>query len=120
MRTDGGGEYQALKLLSKDIEIVRQCSEARNRASNGKVERMHRSIMNMVRSMIFAFGLTICFWGDAAEYASYIPNRSSRKAIEGRKTPIKLLAKYAPVLSDIVIFLVTMHGPQECQEQILR
>ena len=65
---------------------------------------MHRTIMNMVRSMVFASGLPFYFWGDAAEYAAYILNRSPTKANEGGVSPVELLTKKAPNLSDIVIF----------------
>ena len=60
--------------------------------------------MNMVRSMIFASGLPLKFWGDAAEYAAYILNRSPTKANEDNISPFKMLTKKKPVLSDIVVF----------------
>ena len=79
LRTDGGGEYKTLDMFRKATGVSRQVSEARNQASNGKAERMHRTIMNMVRSMVFASNLPLYFWGDAAEYAAYILNRSRTK-----------------------------------------
>ncbi|GMF30942.1 unnamed protein product [Phytophthora lilii] len=45
-------------------------ARSRNKASNGKAECMHRTIMNMV----FACGLALSFWGDAAGYAARILN----------------------------------------------
>jgi hypothetical protein len=51
---------------------------------------MHRTIMNMVRSMVFACGLPLSFWGDAAEYAAYILNRSSSKGNPGSKSPMQI------------------------------
>ncbi|CAI5723653.1 unnamed protein product [Peronospora farinosa] len=47
LRTDGGGEYKTLDVFCKATGVSRQISEARNQASNGKAERMHRTIMNM-------------------------------------------------------------------------
>ena len=67
LRTDGGVEYRTLGLFCKDTGIARQVSEPRNQASNGKAERMHRTIIYMVRSMLFACGLPLSFWGDAAD-----------------------------------------------------
>ena len=107
LRTDGGGEYKPLDASCKETGITRQISERDSQASNGKVERMHRTIMNMVRSMVFASGLSLTFWGDAAEYAAYILNTSPTKANEGSKSPIALLTKKQPVLSDIVVFVST-------------
>uniref|UniRef100_A0AAV1T532 Integrase catalytic domain-containing protein n=1 Tax=Peronospora matthiolae TaxID=2874970 RepID=A0AAV1T532_9STRA len=104
LRTDGGGEYRTLDLFCKETGIARQISEPSNQASNGKAERMHHTIMNMVRSMVFACGLPLSFWGDAAEYAAYILNRSPSKANAGRLSPLQMLTKKVPVLSDIVVF----------------
>uniref|UniRef100_A0AAV1TY94 Integrase catalytic domain-containing protein n=1 Tax=Peronospora matthiolae TaxID=2874970 RepID=A0AAV1TY94_9STRA len=104
LSTEGGGEFKTLELFCKDTGIARQVSEPRNQASNGKAERMHRTIMNMVRSMLFACGLPLSFWGDAAEYAVYILNRSPSKANMGRQSPLQMLTKSIPDLSDIVAF----------------
>lgn len=51
LRTDGGGEYKTLDMFCKSTGVTRQVSEANNQASNGKAERMHRTIMNMVQSI---------------------------------------------------------------------
>lgn len=39
---------------------------------NEKAERMHQTVMNMVRFMIFVSRLPLSFWEDATEYASCI------------------------------------------------
>ena len=65
---------------------------------------MHRTIMNMVRSMLFASGLPKSFWGDSAKYASYILNRSRTKANPRVVSPMELLTNKVPVLNDIVAF----------------
>ena len=65
---------------------------------------MHQTIMNMVRSMLFASGLPKTFWGDAAEYASYILNRSRTKANLHGVSPMEILTNNVPVLNDIVAF----------------
>ena len=107
LRTDGGGRYKTLDGLFLTTGVSRQVSEARNQASNGKAERMHRTIMNMVRSMLFASGLPKTFWGDAAEYASYILDRSRTKANLHGVSPMEVLTKKVPVLNDIVAFRST-------------
>ena len=79
-------------------------SEAKNQSSKGKAERMHRTIMNMVRSMIFASNLPLSFWDDASEYAAYILNRSRTKSNPGGISPMEFLTKKVPTLNDIVVF----------------
>lgn len=44
LRTDGDGEYKALKMYCKTTGVLRKVSEARNKASNGKAERMNRKL----------------------------------------------------------------------------
>ena len=77
-------EYKNVELFCKEAGVRRQISEAKNQASNGKAERMHMTIMNLVRSIIFGSSLALYFWGDAAEYATYILNRSPTRANQGR------------------------------------
>ena len=70
LRRDGGGEYKPLDVFCKETGIARQISERDNQARNGKAERMHRTIMSMVRSLVSASGLPLKFWGDVAKYAA--------------------------------------------------
>ncbi len=72
LRTDGGGGYANIDLFCKRTGIARQQTEAVNPASNGKAERMHRTILNMARCMIFNCRLPMHFWGDAVKYAAYV------------------------------------------------
>ena len=65
---------------------------------------MHRTILNMTRAMIFASGLPLMFWGDAAEYSTYILNRSPINSNLKRASPLDYLAGRAPDLRNIVVF----------------
>ncbi|CAI5721083.1 unnamed protein product [Peronospora destructor] len=104
LRTDGGGEYKCADLFSKSTGVMRQVSEANNQASNGKAERMHRTVLNMARCMIFASSLPLYFWGDAVQYATYVFNRSPSSAKPKRMSPLEMLTGETPSISDIVVF----------------
>lgn len=80
---------------------------------------MHRTIMNMVRSMVFACSLPLSFWRDAAEYAAYIINRSPSKANAGRLSLLQMLTKKVPVLSDIVAFGTPLTVQQDAKNKSL-
>ncbi|KAE8956692.1 hypothetical protein PF005_g5899 [Phytophthora fragariae] len=82
--------------------VRRQVSEANNQASNGKAERMHRTILNMARCMLFASGLPLKFWGYAVEYAAYMLNRSACSANPRRMSPIEVLTGKCPDMAGIV------------------
>jgi hypothetical protein len=105
LRTDSGGEYENVDFFCKRTGVARQRSEARNQSSsNGKAERMLRTIMNMARCMIFACGLPLSFWGDAVQYAAYILNRAPTNSNPGRASPLKVLTGKSPPLGEIVVF----------------
>ncbi|OWZ16252.1 LOW QUALITY PROTEIN: hypothetical protein PHMEG_0009977 [Phytophthora megakarya] len=63
LRTDGGGEYKLLDVFCAQTGIAWQMTEPRTSASNGKAERLHHTIMNMVRCMLFGGGLPLNYWG---------------------------------------------------------
>ncbi len=104
LRTDGGDEYRFLDHYCASLGIRRQISEARNQASNGKAERMHDTLLNMARSMIFKANLEFHFWGDALQYACYILNRIPSKSNTGRKSPLKTLTQKPQDLPRVVVF----------------
>ncbi|KAE8985246.1 hypothetical protein PR001_g22945 [Phytophthora rubi] len=104
LRTDGGGEYMNVEDFCRATGVRRQVSEANNQASNGKAERMHRTILNMARCMLFASGLPLKFWGYAVEYAAYVLNRSACSANTRRMSPIEVLTGKCPDMAGIVTF----------------
>ncbi|KAE8877447.1 hypothetical protein PF005_g6499 [Phytophthora fragariae] len=120
LRTDGGGEYRTVDLFCKQEGVSRQVSEASNQASNGKAERMHRTIFNMVRCMIFDSKLAPTFWSDAAEYATYILNRSPTRANEARRSPLEVLTGKSPRLSDVVAFGTTCTVRRDPKKKTLK
>ena len=104
LRTDGGREYANVDLFCERTGVARQVSEARNQASNGKAERMHRTVLNLARSMMFACALPLMFWGDAVQYAVHILNRSPTRANAKRASPLEVLTGKTPDLRGIVVF----------------
>lgn len=104
LHTDGGAKYKVVDFFCKRSGVGRQVSEAENQDSNGKAERMHQTMMDMVPSMVFGFGLPLKFWVDAALYASYILHRSPKWGNVGRAPPIEVLTGIKSKLTDIVIF----------------
>ncbi|OWZ14942.1 LOW QUALITY PROTEIN: hypothetical protein PHMEG_00011502 [Phytophthora megakarya] len=104
LRTDDGGEYKNVEEFCRAAGVRRQVSEANNQASNGKAERMHRTMLNLARCMLFASGLPLKFGGYAVAYAAYVLNRSSCSANAKRMSPIEVLTGKCPDLAGIVTF----------------
>uniref|UniRef100_A0AAV1U6N4 Integrase catalytic domain-containing protein n=1 Tax=Peronospora matthiolae TaxID=2874970 RepID=A0AAV1U6N4_9STRA len=94
LRTDGGREYANVDLFCERKGVARQVSEARNQASNGKAKRMHRTVLNLARSMMFACALPLILWGDACSVyrdprQNSLLQRSGRAIIVGVSEEIK-------------------------------
>jgi hypothetical protein len=104
LRTDGGGEYANIDLFCARSGIGLQRTEADSPASNGKAERMYRTVLNMARCMIFICRLPMHFWGDAVIYAAFVLNRNPCKANPKRMLPMEMLEGKAPNLAHVVTF----------------
>ncbi|OWZ15171.1 hypothetical protein PHMEG_00011234 [Phytophthora megakarya] len=104
LRTDGGKEYVNVDPFCKVTSVRRQISKAENQASNGKAERMHRTVLNMARCVLFASELPLYFWVDAVEYTTYVLNRSACSANAKRISPLEMLTGTLPNLADMVTF----------------
>ncbi|KAJ8524908.1 hypothetical protein ON010_g16208 [Phytophthora cinnamomi] len=106
IRTDGGGEFRGREILAflKRHGIRLQLTLTDNSASNGKAERMHRTIMNSARAMLWASKLPERYWGDAARYASYIRNHLPTRANVDYKSPLHVLQDKVPKVAHILRF----------------
>lgn len=58
--------YGSGRLLQGDRHLT-SGEWRQNQACNGKAERMHHTIMNMMHRMVFTSNLLMSFWGDATE-----------------------------------------------------
>uniref|UniRef100_A0AAV1T7A8 Integrase catalytic domain-containing protein n=1 Tax=Peronospora matthiolae TaxID=2874970 RepID=A0AAV1T7A8_9STRA len=90
--------YANVDLFCEHTGVARQVSEARNQASIGKAERIHRTVLNLARSMVFACALPVMFWRDAVLYAVHILNRSLTRANAKRASPLEVLTGKTPDL----------------------
>ena len=81
IRSDGGGEFtgNAAKAFYLDKEIQHLLVPPGAHAQNGRVERVHLTLLNLVRTFLIDTGLPPSFWAEAASYAAYIRNRTPCK-----------------------------------------
>jgi len=72
IRSDNGGEFNSAAwntyMQSRGIEHVK--------VQNGRVERLHLTILNGVRTVLAHSGLGAQFWAEAANYIAYTRNRT--------------------------------------------
>ena len=83
--------------------IIHQTSCVATPQKNGRVERKHRHILNVARSLLFQANLPIKFWGESVLAAAHVINRTPSSLLGG-KTPYELLYGKSPSYDDIKVF----------------
>ena len=103
VRSDNGTEFMCLTSFFKSKGIVHQTSCVDTPQQNGRVERKHRHILNIARSLLFQASLPVSFWGEAILTAAYLINRTPTKVLQDR-TPYELLHGETPSYEYIKVF----------------
>jgi hypothetical protein len=82
-RSDNGGEFVNLGFQTHFAETGTsfQHSVAHTPQQNGVAERVNRSLVDSVRTMLIESGLPWSLWAEAAGYFAYTKNRSPHRAI---------------------------------------
>ena len=90
LRTDNGGEYTSTEFESylKNSGIEHQYTIPKTPEQNGVSERMNRTLVKKVRSMLADSGLPQKIWAEALSTAVYLINRSPTKALD-KTTPFE-------------------------------
>ena len=106
LRSDNGGEY-----LSNDFKhfltangIHHQLTVAYTPQQNGVAERMNRTLLDLVRSMLHHKSLPKHFWAEALATAVYVRNRVTSRSLPSNITPYHLWFGKVPDLSHMRVF----------------
>ncbi len=105
LRSDNGLEYFSNEFQNylRQAGIERLTSVAYAPQSNGKAERLNRTLLDKARTMLATSGLNINIWGSAIFTANYLRNRSPCKPINF-KSPYELKYNKLPALSHLKVF----------------
>lgn len=101
LRSDNALEVDTLpcQTFFDNNGIVHQTTCVHMSEQNGRVERKHRSIIDMDRAIRFHSGVPIEYWGDSILAATYILNRLPTPLLQ-HKTPFeKLLSSPLPLIT---------------------
>jgi transposase InsO family protein len=75
LRTDGGGEYvRDLKPVIAELGIRHDPTAPYSPQSNGKAERLNRTLETFARAMLYQANMPKSFWAEAISTAAYLIN----------------------------------------------
>ena len=105
LRSDNGGEYSstAFQTFCAEKGISRQLTNPYTPEQNGVSERLNRTIMEAVRSMLIHSNLPLSFWAEAVQCAVYAHNRSPTSALHDA-TPFECWFGVKPDISNMRVF----------------
>lgn len=105
LRCDGGGEYcsNVFKQYLKERGVVVEYTAAYNPEQTGVAERMNRTIMDRVRSMMAEANADDKLWGEAVMAATYLVNRSPTVALNS-KTPFEMYFGRKPDVGNLRVW----------------
>ena len=90
VRSDNGTEFMVMSPYFREKGIVHQISCVSTPQQIGRVERKHRHILTVARTIMFQASMPIKFWGEAVLTAAYLINRTSSSIHKG-KSPYEIL-----------------------------
>ena len=105
LRTDRGGEYTSTEFeeFLQSAGVRHELTVPKTPEQNGVAERMNRTLVESVRSMLVDASLPHKFWAEALSTAVYLRNRSPTKAVDGM-TPFEAWTGKKPSVSHLRVF----------------
>jgi len=121
LRTDNGGEYKSktfANFLSAE-GIRHEYTVPKTPEQNGVSERMNRTLVEAVRSMLSHSELPDKFWAEALSTAVYLRNRSLTRAL-CNITPYEAYTGVKPNVSNLRIFgcIAYAHVPKDERKKL--
>ena len=121
LRTDNSGEYTSTKFESylKAEGIRHEYTVPKTPEQNGVAERMNRTLVESLRSMLSDAKLPHKFWAEALATAVYLRNRSPTKPVTGM-TPFEAWTGKKPNVKHLRIFGCTAyaHIPKDERQKL--
>jgi transposase InsO family protein len=105
LRTDNGGEFTSNEFQNycRDKGIRRKFTNSYTPQHNGVTERMNRTLLGMVRSMLNFKGLSPSYWVEAVHTAVYLRNISPTASLDGI-TPYEAWYGFKPRIKHLRVF----------------
>ncbi|KAI3521421.1 hypothetical protein L1887_10887 [Cichorium endivia] len=104
-RSDNGTEFvnSKVKNFFEKEGILHQTTCVYTPQQNGVVERKHRHLMNVARSLLFQSGLPLNLWGETILTATFLINRTPTSVLNG-KSPFEMIYNVEPNFDFLRVF----------------
>ena len=105
LRSDNGGEYTSKEFKDhfKEEGIHHEFTIPKTPEQNGVAERVNRTLVECVRSMLCESKLPKRFWAEALSTATYLRNRSPTNAVSNM-TPYEAFTGDKPHVEHLRVF----------------
>ena len=121
LRTDNGGEYTSTEFdrYLKKEGIEHQYTIPKTPEQNGVSERLNRTLVESIRSMIADSKLPHRFWAEALSTAAYLINRSPTRALDNM-TPFEAWYGKKPNVDHLRVFVCSAytHVPKDERKKL--
>ncbi|XP_071728128.1 uncharacterized protein [Rutidosis leptorrhynchoides] len=103
--TDNGTEFinNRLSVFCSQNGIIHQTTCVYTPQQNGIVERKHRHLLNVARSLMFQCGIPLNMWPECILTSTYLINRLPSSVLSG-SSPFKMVFGFEPNLSHLRVF----------------
>jgi hypothetical protein len=103
-RSDQGAEYLSgeFRAFLRQRGIAQECSATYTPQQNGVAERLNRSVVERVRSMLADSQQDKRFWAEAANTAAYLRNRTAQR--QQQRTPFELFWGKTPSIRHLRVW----------------
>ena len=111
LRSDNGGEFTSTRFENylKSEGVRHELTVPKTPQQNGVAERMNRTLVETVRSMLADANLPQKFWAEALSTATYLRNRSPAKSVKGT-TPAEAWMGEKPDVNHLRAFGCTAYA----------
>ena len=121
LRTDNGGEYTSAEFQGylKTEGVHHEFTVPKTPEQNGVAERMNRTLVETVRSMLADAKLPQDFWAEGLSTTVYLRNRSPTKVVKGM-TPFESWMGEKPTVKHLRVFECTAyaHVPKDERQKL--
>ena len=106
LQSDNGGEYLSTHMTQflRNRGIQHRLTAPYNPHQNGVAERLNRTLVELVRTMLQHKNLPKKFWAEALSVSMHVRNRVTTRGLDAKTTPYEMMFVRKPNMSYLRVF----------------